>query len=178
MKSIFFKSALVLFIITFFFSCSRGDDNEPNSPSKGTFSLNTYSYQNDGSLSSITAKTSEITGRKYVVGQCYSILRGNSPYTVRFEFTFNSHSAGTYLLKKENTRLDNENEKYMDINVIIVDENFKSSSYTTADTNIIANVTLIDGKLHISIPNEVVITKDSNGNNHPNSFTFKCNDIH
>jgi hypothetical protein len=172
------EKVLTVVIIALLTSCSNGGSDN-NTVSKGTFKLGTYNYENDGSVGAFNASVSDVTGRKTVLGIFYSKGKGNSPFTMRFDVVFNTHASGEYIIKSENTRIDNENEKFMQISVTIADESSNASIYTAADTNLTATVTLIDSKYHLTIPNEVLLTKTSTGaSTHPNTFTFTCNDVY
>lgn len=94
------------------------------------------------------------------------------------KFYFNTHEAGTYTVKSQNTMISNLDAKYMYIETFIGNTQNQGASYGSTDGNITVVVEKSGNTFIITAVNSIPMSKTTdNGLNSASSLSFTCNKL-
>ncbi len=178
-----------MFLIFLSSCCKSDNDDSNNNPSvsnSNTWKMGTYNYKrgtsaNNGSPNPINDISVVVVGT--AGSESTNGLYAGSSIT----FTFFGGQTGTYVIKSFETvgmaHVNNPSLKYISARVGVGSQSPNTNLYLTQDSDVTANVTIVDGKYHITISNPSVLTKSNiiTGTgipNAPNTFDFTCNDVY
>ncbi len=184
MKTKTFPTICIILLVTIFSSsCNKSNDDENNFPSpsilaKNNWLLGEYVYSRSNSV--------QVDG-SYTNGKPFTIINMESNITSdngaflasNLQISFNTSTVGDYIIKSESTTVTEDQLKYLDIQCEIINEAGNSALYKSQDTNKLAKVSLVNGKLVVNIPEQIILVLSSNnGLSHPpESFLFMCNKV-
>ena len=183
MKNSILKLILTTFIVVLFFACSKDDNNggavtpSPILTTENSWSLNSYKFSRQVSNQALETT---IGGKTYTIIVVDSnISTTNNNFKVcQAVFYFNTHLPGDFTVKSNNTWASSD-LKYMNIKCTVGDLAGKGAVYESTDSNVTTTVTKVDGKLVVTAPNEIILTKtfDDGLANAPATIIFKCDRV-
>lgn len=181
MKNSILKSAITVFIFAIMSSCSSSSDDNGSNPNptptptaENSWNLNAYKFSRRVSSQELATTIGGKTYTLVIVDSNISTTNNNfkSCQTV---FNFNTHLAGVYIAKSKSTVVASE-LNYIYFECTVYDLAGKGAVYESTDSNVTVTVTKVDGKLVVTAPNEIVLTKTLNDGleNAPATIVFKC----
>lgn len=193
MKILKFIFTILLTLIIFgVVSCNKKKESPPptssttSSPApiittSNTWKMNTYTYVQGTSSSGYYNGVSSIVISTSGFSNANGAFSGSS-----ISFVFWGNAVGTYTIQSFSTvgqaYSTNPSLKYISISSNVGTEFPNTTKYDSQDSNLTAEVSLENGKYHITISNPIVLTKGvSVGTgvpNAPSTFTFTCDNVH
>lgn len=179
MKNSFLKLVITLFIAVLFTSCSNSSDDNgssqnPMQTTENTWSLNSYKFSRRVSNQELAITRG---GKNYtiIIVDSNIATNNNNFKSCQTVFNFNTHLAGVYIAKSKSTVVASE-LNYIYFECTVYDLAGKGAVYESTDSNVTVTVTKVDGKLVVTAPNEIVLTKTLNDGleNAPATIVFKC----
>ncbi len=168
-------------VLTFSASCSSSSDDDtntnPTSSNENTWTFNNHTYKQNGPI--IQGTDYYPTDNKpFTITQATTVTPSSNGLFSTVKFYFNTHEAGTYTVKSQNTMVSNLDAKYIYIEAFIGNTQNQGASYGSIDGNITVTVEKVDGKFIITAANAIAMSKLlDTGLNSPASATFTCNKV-
>lgn len=166
-------------MLTLLYSCSsNSDDNStPNTSVENTWKFGDHTYKHNGQISQQSNYTVS-ENKPFSITQATTVTPSNNGLFSGVTFHFNTHEAGTYTVKSQNTVIENIDSKYIYIEVINGNLQNQAAGYGSIDGNTTVTVQKVDGKFIITATDPIVMDEIMNtGLNAPTSTTFTCNKV-
>ncbi len=153
----------------------------PPASTSNTWKMNAYNYtrgtSSGGYYNNVTSLVISTSG----FSNAHAAFSGSS-----ISFVFWGNAIGTYTIQSFSTvgqaNATNPSLKYISISSNVGTEFANTTKYDSQDSNATAEVSLENGKYHVTISKPIVLTKGvSVGTGVPNApatFTFTCDDVH
>lgn len=164
-------------------SCNKNNDDDNNIPSpsllaENNWLLGDYVYSRS---SSVQENGTYVNGKPFTLISIESdISSDNGPYIAsNLQISFNTNTIGNYTIKSETTTVVKDELKYLDIQCEIIDATGKTALYKSLDTTTLVQVSTMNGKFVVNLPELITLTLSSNNGlpNPPETFLFMCNKV-
>lgn len=159
-------------------SCSKNDKDTTNpASSENTWKFADHTYKQNAPIQQGMDFYAS-NNKPFTLIKTSTVTPSGNGLISGLNIVFNTHEAGIYTLKSQNTMISNLDAKYMYIEVVIGNLQNQVTLYGSVDGNITVRVEKIDGKFVVTATDAVSLNKllDSGLNSAPSSI-FTCNKI-